>query len=155
MKAPKKIELTKEQLFNLAPKYIADTAVMTLRGFNTVYLIHEWYQWYCCTCIPDRKIDESATIYIIKDSAVYTQKERWLNYINVFRDYPVTHEIRRNYGELRAAVRAGKRRWIFPGWGMLYGHRPEAPGRQGRLIFRGFLPVRLGIERFVRPELRF
>lgn len=31
MKAPKKIELTKEQLFNLAPKYIADTAVMTLR----------------------------------------------------------------------------------------------------------------------------
>lgn len=70
MKAPKKIELTKEQLFNLAPKYIADTAVMTLR----------------------------ATIYIIKDSAVYTQKERWLNYINVFRDYPVTHEIRRNYG---------------------------------------------------------
>jgi hypothetical protein len=109
MKAPKKIELTKEQLFNLAPKYIADTAVMTLRGFDTVYLIHEWYQWYCCTCIPDRKIDESATIYIIKDSAVYTQKERWLNYINVFRDYPVTHEIRRNYGELRAAVRAGKK----------------------------------------------
>lgn len=89
MKAPKKIELTKEQLFNLAPKYIADTAVMTLRGFNTVYLIiHEWYQWHCCTCIPNRKIDESATIYIIKDSAVYTQKERWLNYINVFRDYP-------------------------------------------------------------------
>lgn len=56
MKAPKKIELTKEQLFNLAPKYIADTAVMTLRGFNAVYLIHEWYQWYCCTCSRTGKL---------------------------------------------------------------------------------------------------
>lgn len=109
MKAPKKIELTKERLFNLAPKYIADTAVMTPRGFNTVCLIHEWYQWYCRARVPNRKIDESATIHIIKDSAARARKERWLNYINVFRDYPVTREIRGNYGELREAARAGKK----------------------------------------------
>lgn len=133
MKAPKKIELTKEQLFNLAPKYIADTAVMTLRGFNAVYLIHEWYQWYCCTCLPDRKIDESATIYIIKDSAVYTQKERWLNYINVFRELPSNA---RNPQELRGTeggyARREKGGGYFPA-GECYmgiGRRPPE-GREG------------------------
>ena len=102
--------LTKEQLFTLVPEFIARETMIWLRAHERVYIHRDFDTWRCATDTSViRRYDDKGKFYVVNAAVVYSDKERLLNYINVFKEYPETGDVIRDSRKLNEARLAHKK----------------------------------------------
>lgn len=91
---------SKGELYRTVPANVAMEAMETLEAYNTVYITREYGKYRVTaglviksTYAPDSKV------YVVNASDVYTDKERNLNYMNTFHEFP--HGFRGNNDDRR------------------------------------------------------
>lgn len=99
---------TKEELYAKVPATVAAEAMETLEAFDRVYITRQNGQWsqhagimLQSTYAPD------SVLYEVHAGAVYSEKERNINYLNNFHEYPHGFRGNRDYHVLRSKFAEG------------------------------------------------
>lgn len=81
-----------------------------LRAHERVYITRDFDTWRCATDTSViRRYDDKGKFYVVNAAVVYSDKERLLNYINVFKEYPETGDVIRDSRKLNEARLAHKK----------------------------------------------